>query len=41
MRRSEIGKNSKTWSRMDAFMLMFCFVAFAILGYWLVKQILS
>ncbi|MDW8022578.1 MAG: hypothetical protein RMJ15_02370 [Nitrososphaerota archaeon] len=28
------------WSKMDALMLIFCFIAFAVLGFFLAKQIL-
>ena len=31
----------KPWRPMDSFMLVLCFVAFAVLGYFLAKQILS
>jgi len=34
-------RSLKPWSPMDSFMLILCFVAFAVLGYFLAKQILS
>ncbi|MEM2446379.1 MAG: hypothetical protein QW734_06950 [Candidatus Bathyarchaeia archaeon] len=34
-------KYSKRLSGMDAFMLILCFIAFAVFGYFLARQILS
>jgi hypothetical protein len=31
----------RPWSKVDAFMLFLCFLAFAVLGYFLANHILS